>query len=735
MRPLSVLVPLLLASTLFAAEVKVQVVDPDQRPVANARATLYRAGSTAALAVRRSNSEGTAAFANVANGAYRVEILAVGFAVESVGLNVPAQTPLVARLRVAGAEENVVVAATRVPVPEDVAGTPVETLTAGELNNMQPPTTAEAIRFLPGAIVNTAGERGGVGGLFVQGGESRFNQVIVDGVPIKEPGGIFNFSTLSLANVDRLEFVPGAQSTLYGADAMSSVTLIDSRQGSTRTPELRFGADGGNFGTAHGFAAFSGVAGRLDYNLFGDQFNTEGRGANDTFTLSSMGANVGIAISPSTHFRFRTRHQNSRSGVQGQWVFGGQPLLAPDGDQFARDNQFLASAELQIAAPDRWQHRFTAFESNDRRFNADTVADRSCVPSYFFDCPFTVANHFNRAGVSYQGEYQPRSFATTIFGYDLEDQIGQIDDNFPTFASAAAAHGKRLNHAAFVEQIVTWKRLSLTGGVRLVHDGSFGNRAVPRVSASVLAKRGRGVVGTTRLRFSYAQGINAATLDEQFGMGGFFILPNPALRPETNRSLETGFAQEFLSGRIALAANYFNNRFADLIAYDQLTPLTAQYVNLNSSIAHGAQVELHARVSGRVRLDSSYVYTSSQVLFAPTAFDPVFAAGQPLLRRPKHAGSVLLNYVGKRWGGEIGGSFVGRRADSDFLFGFGGVPSITHAAGYALVNTGGWLALNRYVTAYANVENLLDRRYEEVVGYPALPVNVRVGLRFRVGGD
>lgn len=736
MRPFpSLLVLLLLASTVFAADLKVQVLDPDQRPVANARATLYRAGSTAALAIRRSNSEGTAAFENVAEGEYRVEILAAGFAVENLSVPVPAKTAPVARLRVAGAEENVVVAATRVPVPEDVAGTPVETLTAGELQNMQPPTAAEAMRFLPGAIVNTAGQRGGVGGLFVQGGESRFNQVIVDGVPVKEPGGTFLVATQSLAGVDRLEFVRGAQSTLYGADAMTSVTLVASRAGTTRTPELRFGADGGSFGTAHGFASFSGVAGRVDYNAFGDQFNTEGRGANDTFSLSSMGANVGVAISPATQFRFRTRHTNSRSGVQGEWVFGGRPLLAPDRDQFGRINDFLASAELEIAAPNRWQHRFTAFESNDRRFNADTVPDRTCAPFFFFDCPFTVADHFNRAGVSYQGEYQPRSFATTIFGYDFEEQIGQIDNAFPTFGSAASAHGKRLNHAAFVEQIVTWKRLSLTGGVRFVHDGSFGNRAVPRVSASVLARRGGRVLGATRLRFSYAEGINAATFDEQFGEGGFFVLPNPALRPETNRSFETGVAQEFLSGRMALAANYFNNRFGDLIAFDQVTPLSAQFVNLNSSIAHGAEVELHARVSGRVRLDSSYAYTSSQVLFAPTAFDPVFTAGQPLLRRPRHAGSVLLNYAGRRWGGDIGGSFVGRRADSDFLFGFGGVPSITHAAGYALVSAGGWLALNRYVTAYANVENLLDRRYEEVVGYPALPVNVRVGLRFRVGGD
>jgi outer membrane receptor protein involved in Fe transport len=75
-------------------------------------------------------------------------------------------------------------------------------------------------------------------------------------------------------------------------------------------------------------------------------------------------------------------------------------------------------------------------------------------------------------------------------------------------------------------------------------------------------------------------------------------------------------------------------------------------------------------------------------------------------------------------------SFVGRRADSDFL-GFG----INHAPGYVLVNAGGWYAINRRITAYVNVENLLNRFYEEVTGYPALGINFRAGMRFRVGGE
>jgi vitamin B12 transporter len=89
-----------------------------------------------------------------------------------------------------------------------------------------------------------------------------------------------------------------------------------------------------------------------------------------------------------------------------------------------------------------------------------------------------------------------------------------------------------------------------------------------------------------------------------------------------------------------------------------------------------------------------------------------------------------LSYLGTRWGGNLRGSFVGRRADSDFL-GFG----IDHAPGYVRADIGGWYVVNSRMTAYVSIENVLDRHYNEVVGYPALTVNFRAGMRFRIGGE
>src|SRR5205823_5374956 len=262
-------------------------------------------------------------------------------------------------------------------------------------------------------------------------------------------------------------------------------------------------------------------------------------------------------------------------------------------------------------------------------------------------------------------------------------------------------------HEAYGEQMLTWRRVSLIGGGRFVHDESFGNRGIPRVAASAQVFRGHDLLAGTRLRFGYSEGIKEPRFEESFGQGGFGILPNLHLRPERNRALEAGFEQALFIGKYSISGTYFHNQFTDLIDFNfDPTTFLGQYININRALAHGGELEFHGRPSERLRVDAGYTYTSTQILRAPLAFDPLRSTGAPLLRRPKHSGSFLVSYLANRWGGDLGASFVGRRSDSDFL---GLVPPITSAPGYALVNSGVWLSISRHATAYVNVENLLNR--------------------------
>jgi len=724
-----------LVAAASAAEIKIKVVDPHSGAVAGAQVELFHGDTSTPAAIQTTSPDGLVTFRGTESGTFRVRILAAGFAEQTTDVTASDSDVNTVQLRLAPAAQTVTVSATRTPVPTNAAGADVDVLNAGQLEVMRPVAADDALHFLPGAVVATTGQRGGLSSLFVRGGDSTYNKVIVDDVPVNDPGGTFDFGVLPLQGADRVEFVRGAQSTLYGSDAMTSVVQVFTRTGSTPVPEFRFGADGGNQGTANGYATLAGAYGRFDYNLFADQFNTMGQGPNDDYSNSLEGVNVGAKLTDWASLRVRARHSNSVTGVQGEWNFNGDPILPPDFDQRARQNNLLASAQLTIAGPSRWQHTFTGFDYTLHRTNIQPVNQPGRVDPFGdqIDTPFHAIDNINRAGLDYQGDYTERSWAHTTVGYEFEDENGTTG-SLPDSLS----HGVRLNHAVYGQQVLTLGRLSVVAGARFVHNGSFGNRGVPRVALSFTALRGGQFFSGTRLRFSYATGIKEPSFAQSFGNGGGFpVIPNDALKPERVRSFEAGFEQKF-SQNYFLTGTYFNGLFRDKIDFNSLTgtacpPPSAfcgQYVNVNEALAHGAELEFHGRPLSRLSFDGSYTYTSTQILEQPFAFDPLLEPGQPLIRRPKHSGTMVLTYLSNRWGANLGGSFIGRRPDSDFL-GY----NIDHAAGYARVDIGGWYAVTSRITGYVNVENALDKQYQEVVGYPALGINVRAGVRFRIGGE
>lgn len=733
-----VLVSLLLCTAAEAADLTITAQSPSGDRVSGVQVSLFRASDDAGVAVQTTGGDGNVAFQRLADGDYRAVILAPGFGEQSEKFTIPATQALVVQLKLATAPQTVVVSATATPATVEQSATSVDFLSSDQLTLLNPVSAGDALSYMPGAIVNDAGRRGGLSDLFVRGGESNYNKVIIDGVPVNEPGGIFDFGVVPMNNIERVEMVRGPESTIYGSDAMTSTVQLWTSTGDTRTPQIEFGADGGNYSTANGYAAISGAHGIFDYNVFADEFTTQGQGINDTYSNALQGGNVGIRISDRVAFRFRLRHSNNFTGVQSNWWFNGNPVLPPDSDQRAHQNNFLASAALTITGPGSWQHQITGFEYNHLRTNEDTVDD-SGRP---FDSPFASDARYNRAGFSYQGIWAPRSWALTTIGNTFEDENGNITDTTPPpDPTNSFTHGLRINNYLFGQENIVWKRWTALAGLAWVHNASFGNRAVPRISGSYLLWHGNNTLSGTRLRAAFAEGIKEPSFEQSFGIGGTFpTLPNPNLKPEENYAVEAGFDQSLFQDKLSLTAIYFHNSFRNQIEFEfNDIDFTSQYVNINRSFAQGAEVELRGQIIKRLLLTAAYTYTSTQITQAPpcdplNGCDPLInGEGAPLLRRPKHAGTVLLTYTRPKWGASLGVVAVGRRPDSDFLFGY--IPPIYYVAGYARVDLGGWYSVTHHITAYANINNAFDNHYNEVLGYPALGTNVRAGMRFTFGGE
>jgi outer membrane cobalamin receptor len=716
------------------------VQSPAGDRVSGVQVALYRSSDNAGVGILTTSGDGAVAFSNLSDGGYQAVVLAPGFAAQSLQVSVPQNQPLTVQLKLATVPQTVVVSATATPNTVNQTGVALDLLTSDQLTLLNPPAAAEALSYIPGAIVNTSGRRGSQASLFIRGGESDFNKVLIDGVPVNDPGGFYDFGVTPINNVERMEVVRGPESTIYGTDAMTSVVQIWTATGTTLKPVFEFGADGGTFSTANGYASVAGADKLFDYNFFLDQFNTEGQGINDAYSNGLQGGNVGIRFSPRVALRLRLRHSNNWTGVQSNWWFNGDPVLPPNSNQLAHQNNFLASGELSVSGPGAWQHTFTGFEYNHLQANSQTYVDPG---REFIDSPFSNLSKYNRAGFSYQGVWTPRPWAQTTVGYTFEDETGHITSLFAPgtdFASYSNTSGLRFNNYLYGQELLTWKRLAVLAGVGFVNNSTFGNKVVPRVSGSLLLFRGNESFSGTRLHAGYSEGIKEPSFQQSFGISGTFpVLPNPNLQPEQNRSWEAGFDQGFFNNRLSLSALYYDNQFHNQIEF-QTNPVdfTSQYVNFNKSMSHGAEVELRGQIASHFSFTGAYTYTSTQIQEAPPCSQPfcdplIYGVGAPLLRRPKQAGTVLFTYTRQRFGATVGAVAVGRRPDSDFLFGY--IPPIYYAAGYARVDLGGWYNLTHHVTAYANIGNALNDHYNEVLGYPALKANFRAGLRFRLGGE
>jgi vitamin B12 transporter len=265
------------------------------------------------------------------------------------------------------------------------------------------------------------------------------------------------------------------------------------------------------------------------------------------------------------------------------------------------------------------------------------------------------------------------------------------------------------------------RRLFLTESVRLEHNSVFQTKGTPRFAVSFLLS------GATRLKASAGTGISAPSFLQNFADDPTFV-GNRDLRPERSRSVEAGIEQQVFGSRFVLEETVFDNRFRDLIVFTSLPPpQRSTWVNLEGSRARGVESSARLRIAW-FRVRGQYTLLDTRVTSAASPTSASTGLGQELPRRPRHSGSVDVTATFRRGFVNLNTTFVGERQDSDGV-GFG----IVRNPRYQKVDLGGSYALRRDVDLILRIENLLNRRYEEVLGYTALTRNVLAGLNVRWG--
>jgi outer membrane receptor protein involved in Fe transport len=722
------------------------VLDPSGRPVPQAHVTLLR--SLVVLDQKQADSQGTFRFEGLADGKYQLDASAPGLASPQgeVEIREAAVQTLDLHLQLSALQQQVVVSASLGDALASEVGSSVSVVSGQDIKDRAALNVLDVLSGIPGVEVSQAGRYGGVTGVYVRGGQSNYNLVMVDGIELNEFGGSFDFAPLPADGVDRVEVTRGPESALYGPNAVTSVINIVTTQGEG-SPHFTVQAEGGSFTTRRFLGNGSGVTGGFAWGFDLSRMNSGGLVQNDNFRNQTAFLSLGYHLSPRRRLDFHFIGNANDAGAPG--AYGSDPdqlynaPIYPGGPTnyqlglLTRDKQNLFG----------WEGSYS--EQITSKFQQVTTGNVS-TNDYYFSSPLGDSYSNNLLGVlntRSEVAVSNKDFFVAGFEYNRE----QVKNTYISDTNGVPFVLPRTSLAFFAEN--RWsptRRLYLTTGFRVddlrtqsLPADDYVDR--PLLPPSTVAKFNPRVAAAYMLRESHSGVWDGTRLHASFGTGirppdGFELAGtnNPHLKPETSISFDAGLEQRFFQGKAVLDATYFNNHFKDqIVTVGSLTNLSSfTSDNLGNSRAQGGEVSFRVHPIRSLSMSVEYTLDATKVLSlngSSVALAPL-QVGQQLLLQPRTSGGYNLTWRHGNLMLNTNTYIRGSALDvepNDGLFACDlGLPCLFPDKGYVRMDGGFSYRLPKGVEIYGRLDNMLDQKYEEVLGYPSLPFNFLAGVRF-----
>ncbi len=490
--------------------------------------------------------------------------------------------------------ESIVVTATGTPTPQPQ--TSAATTVLGPLDLALRDDFSSVLRLMPGASAVQSGQYGAATSLFVRGGDSDDNKMLLDGVDIGDLGNQFDFGTLSTTAIESAEIYRGPDASLYGAGADSSVVSLTTPHGTTSFPSLLFQGDAGNLFTSREQLELAGAHKKLDYLGAFSWMQTSNDLPMDEYHVATSAANLGWALNGTTQLRATLHYGVDATGVPNAWDFYhiADDSTEKDQDIFlsaAIDNQTTASLHNVIRygltrkreQDDRWTTPGIYQSYNNDCFGPAylgsivTIAGAngySATGQAVLDCStFQVQYVSNRDQASYQGDITITPHLAGLVGFQYEDERGaEPGSTYYTPVSRINYFIPLAVHGDFKD------RFFYTLGGSIEHYSLFGLQTSPRAGLNYYILRPRsGVFAGTRVLFNYGEAVREPKLtDQDDSLYSFLATYNPSaiqslhispLAAPAMRTYEGGVEQSFLSQHIIFKSSYFHNEFGKEIEY------------------------------------------------------------------------------------------------------------------------------------------------------------------------
>jgi len=611
----------------------------------------------------------------------------------------------------AGAEEPlrtdpVVVTATRIPERVSGQASDVSVVTREESRILLPVVAGDVLQGLPGVDVQRSGVAGDRENIKIRGGRSAYTLVQVDGFPVNSPStGQFDIGFLPVDLFERVEIVRGAQSALYGSNAMSGVVNFIPRKGE----ETGMGASlaGGSFDTMKWGAFGQGRCPSGGLFAGGGGYRSEGILPNDDASIGSFLGSGDVAL-------------GDRVRVGGMYLAtDGEKGIAVDDDP--RDVNHRMKRRIDVggvrvaAAVSR-----TVSLSASASTAAEELQDND-PPNPGQTAAFDFLDESRKTVYGLEARFSPSAKSTTILGAEYNRDRSESSSAFTDtgFSSTSQQDVATYNRSVYLqEELRLSEKAGISLGARLDRNTEAGTQFNPKVAA-FLEVGGRG----TRLRAAAGRGFRVPTPVEKFNPFNGYA----ALAPEVAWSYEAGLDQPLMGNAVRLSGTWFYQDFRDLIQPDPSAIGPSGFPelrNIGHSFARGVEAEAVARLAESVTALVSYTYTDT--------WDG--SKGTPLLGIPKQQWMVSGLYEPVPvFQARVDWRVVGEQWDlAPFAFSPATRPAYGRLDVFGRYTWKSPVAYLREVAFTGRVMNVLDRHYEERLGIPSPGINFLLGAEMGI---
>jgi vitamin B12 transporter len=529
-----------------------------------------------------------------------------------------------------------------------------------------PAGVVDALRQSPGVEVVQTGQAGGATSLFVRGGNSDANKVLIDGITAEDVGGRFDFGTVSSTAIGAvgssstaIEMYRGPDSVLYGSDAAASVVAFSTPRGAATRPVLNYSGDAGNFHTYRDELTLSGTRQKLDYYTAFSRFDTSNALPMDEYHSATGAANLGYDITANTRARFTIRNADSASGAPNAHDFYGISAAAKQSDQ-----DIYSGLTVDNRLQDGWHNlvrygiarkreQFVTFYPvgqlvtdiyGDRTYygsfvkirgaNGYTASGQAAI-AYGGTYPQKDDSDSNRDELYYQTDYVFPHRIAALFGFHYERERGSFV--YPAYAENEAIQRTNFEYTLQFSGDIK-NRVFYSAGGAIEKNHLFGVAGTPRLGLAYAPvwPQSKWMHGT-RLRASAATGVQEPSLAVDFSslftqleeagntaaIKAYNLTPIRELR---TRSYDFGVDQNIRGEKLVLKLGYFHNQFSHQIEYVGSGTLKKYFgitgnipnlygADLNSLAfrAQGLETELQWQPTARIFLRGGYTYLDAIV--------------------------------------------------------------------------------------------------------------------------